>query len=58
MIKPSFGLTDDSVSEDKSVAERVRQRETSPSQAAQAGVIRVSLALQNVFADVRPRREK
>ena len=53
MIRHSFGSSDKTTAADKSVSERVRLQGTSPAQAAQAGVARVSIALNRVFAEVR-----
>lgn len=53
MISNSYGLSNTRDAVGESVSERVRSQDTSPSQAAQAGVERVSIALNRVFAEVR-----
>jgi hypothetical protein len=53
MIRHSFDSSEKTTAADKSVSERVRLQDTSPKQAAQAGVERVSIALNRVFAEVR-----
>lgn len=53
MTLQSFSARDRDNAASKSVSERVRLQGTSPAQAAQAGVERVSVVLDRVFAEVR-----
>lgn len=53
MIRLGFSSSESASASEKSVSERVRQRDTSPREAAQAGVERVSIALNQVFSEVR-----